>query len=273
METYSPDSTVKVTDSIPLHTLVARPLYPWTMNVGCVFVHGIRTSGTMWRSQLGYLEARRIPAVAVDLPAHGTRRSEEFTLDEAFRTIEDAVREMARSRKVLLVGHSMGGLLATAYSGGVHPGATAHPPVDGLIGASCTSFPRGRALSAYRLLARAFDALPDRGEWVSARVLDATLPRDTRQDFGAGGYAYDAQHTALASLAQLNLVRAIARLRIPTWWVNGAFDQLRLHERLFLRLHPDAELIVVPRTTHLLPVMRPRVFNAVLSLAVATLAS
>lgn len=121
------------------------------------------------------------------------------------------------------------------------------------------------------MLARGYTALPGRGEWITARVLAATLPPETRGDFGAGGYAYDAQDTALASLGELDLLRSVARLRIPTWWINGALDQLRVHEDLFHRLSRHSELIVVPRTTHLLPAMRPAVFNALLSLAVATL--
>lgn len=54
--------------------------------------------------------------------------------------------------------------------------------------------------------------------------------------------------------------------------MNGQYDQLRANERLFQRLAPQAELIVVPRTTHLVTAMRPRVFNAVLELAIATIA-
>ncbi|WP_317451940.1 alpha/beta hydrolase [Microbacterium sp. NIBRBAC000506063] len=102
-------------------------------------------------------------------------------------------------------------------------------------------------------------------------MLTATLPPETRGDFAAGGYAYDSQDVALASLADLDLLRAVARLRMPVWWINGALDQLRVNEELFRRLSPHSELIVVPRTTHLLPAMRPEVFNAMLSLAVATL--
>ena len=236
------------------------------MVVTCVLVHGIRTSRTMWRAQCEYLAEHGIPAVAIDLPGHGQRRDEEFTLAGALAVIDHAVRDAASAGPVLLVGHSMGGLLSTAYAG-----SPEHPPVAGLIGASCTALPRGRGLALYRLLARGFNALPGQGEWISRRVIAATLPPETRGDFGAGGYAHAAQDVALASLAELELLRAIVRLRIPTWWINGALDQLRLQEDLFTRLSPHSELIVVPRTTHLLPAMRPEVFNALLRLAAATL--
>lgn len=236
------------------------------MSIQVVLVHGIRTSRTMWRSQLAHLAERDVEAVAVDLPGHGARRAEEFTLDGAFATIDAAVSGAAARGPVLLVGHSMGGLLSVAYAG-----AESTPPVSGFIGASCTAFPRGAGLATYRALARTFNALPDQGMWLTNRMLAATLPDDTRADFAAGGYAFDAQDVALGSLGVLDLAADLARLRMPLWWINGQFDQLRTQERLFRRLTPQSELIVVPRTSHLVTAMRPRVFNALLDVAIATL--
>lgn len=236
------------------------------MSIQVVFVHGIRTSRTMWRAQVEHLAARGVSTFAVDLPGHGSRMGELFTLDGAMATIDGAVRDAAARGPVLLVGHSMGGLLSIAYTG-----AEDAPPVAGFIGASCTALPRGAGLAAYRFLARRFNALPDRGHWLTSQVLAATLPDETRADFAAGGYAYEAQDIALGSLAALDLIADVHRIRIPLWWINGQFDQLRSHERLFQRLTPQSELIVVPRTSHLVTAMRPRVFNALLDVAVATL--
>lgn len=236
------------------------------MVVQVVLVHGIRTSATMWRAQVGYLEARGNPVTAVDLPGHGSRMSETFTLDGAMKTIDEAVTDASARGPVLLVGHSMGGLLCLEYVGAEHP-----PPVAGLIAASCTAIPRGVGLAAYRLLARGFDSLPDRGMWLTNRMLDRILPDETRDDFGAGGYALDAQDTALRSLSVLDLLAAVGRIEVPLWFVNGQYDQLRVNEKLFVGLAPHSELVVVPRTTHHVTVMRPQVFNAVLHLAITTL--
>ncbi|WP_307480125.1 alpha/beta fold hydrolase [Microbacterium trichothecenolyticum] len=236
------------------------------MAVQVVLVHGIRTSATMWRAQIEHLARRGNSVTAVDLPGHGSRLGEVFTLDEAFATIDRAVRDAATRGPVLLVGHSMGGLLSIEYVGREEP-----PPVAAFIAASCTSIPRGVGLAAYRFLARRFDSLPDRGLGLTNRVLDRTLPPETRADFGAGGYAFDAQDTALASLSVLDLLAALRRIRVPLWFINGQWDQLRANERLFLSVARDAELIVVPRTTHLVTAMRPRVFNALLDVALTTI--
>ncbi|SFS05560.1 Pimeloyl-ACP methyl ester carboxylesterase [Microbacterium sp. cf046] len=236
------------------------------MVVQVVLVHGIRTSATMWRAQVAALQARGNPAHAVDLPGHGSRMAEEFTLESAFATIDDAVRDAASRGPVLLVGHSMGGLLCVEYAGREDP-----PPIAGLIAASCTAIPRGLGLSTYRTLARGVDSLPDRGMWLTNRMLDRILPDETRADFGAGGYALDAQDAALRSLSVLDLLAALHRIEVPLWFVNGQYDQLRVNERLFLRVARHAELIVVPRTTHHVTVMRPHVFNALLNVAIATI--
>ncbi|MFT4215474.1 MAG: alpha/beta hydrolase [Microbacterium sp.] len=238
------------------------------MTTTVVMVHGIRTSATMWRAQAEHLAARGVAAVAVDLPGHGSRMSETFTLDAALATIDGAVRRAAADGEVLLAGHSMGGLLSIQYVGSEVP-----PPVDAFIAASCTAIPRGAGLATYRALARGLDRLPGRGQWFADLVLDRTLPPETRPDFGAGGYAYDAQDVALRSLSVLDLLAALRRIHVPTWFVNGQFDQLRINERLFASLVPQSELIVVPRTSHLVTAMRPRVFNAVLDLALATMAA
>jgi pimeloyl-ACP methyl ester carboxylesterase len=236
------------------------------MVVEVVLVHGIRTSATMWRAQLAHLAERGTPAVAVDLPGHGTRMDEPFTMDEAFATIDRAVQDAASRGPVLLVGHSMGGLVCVEYAGQKDT-----PPIDGFIAASCTALPRGVGLATYRMLARGFDSLPDRGMWLTDRVLDATLPIETRADFGAGGYAFDAQDVALRSLSVLDLLDALHRITVPLWFINGQFDQLRINERLFMKVARHAELIVVPRTSHLVTAMRPKVFNALLDVALATL--
>jgi len=234
-----------------------------------VLVHGIRTSATMWRSQVAHLQQQGVPVRAIDLPGHGSRIDEQWTLEAAIDSIDRAVTEAAERGPVVLAGHSLGGLLSTAYVG--RRGSA--PPVAAFVAFSCTALPRGAGLRAYRFLARGVNRLPGGGRWLIDRALDAQLPPETRYDLAAGGYSLRQEDRALASLGDLELTGALARLQkrhMPVWFVNGEWDQLRVNERAFLRLVPRAELVLARRSTHLVTVMRPRVANAVLDLALAT---
>ena len=237
------------------------------MAVQVVLVHGIRTSATMWRAQVQHLTSAATRWSRWTCPGTARAWPRSSPSSGAFATIDDAVQDAATRGPVLLVGHSMGGLLCIEYAGARGPAARrgAHRRI--VHGDSARIW----ASATYRVMARGFDSLPDRGMWLTNRMLDRILPDETRDDFGAGGYALDAQDIALRSLSVLDLLAALHRIDVPLWFVNGQFDQLRVNERLFMQVAQHAELIVVPRTTHHVTVMRPRVFNAMLDLAIATL--
>ena len=97
---------------------------------------------------------------------------------------------------------------------------------------------------------------PDTGR-IAADWLTLRRPFDERAREAAGSL--------------LDLLAALRRIEIPTWFINGQFDQLRVNERLFVSQVPHAELIIVPRTSHLVTAMRPRVFNALLDVALASM--
>src|SRR5690625_7347644 len=63
--------------------------------IGVVLVHGTRASRTMWLRQLEALAQARVPAVAPDLPGHGRRAGEPFTLDGAVAAVEEAAASLA----------------------------------------------------------------------------------------------------------------------------------------------------------------------------------
>ncbi len=110
-----------------------------------VFVHGIRTSSAIWRPQAAALRAHGHPVVAVDLPGHGARHDERFTLEGALTTIDDAVRSC--DRPPLLVGLSLGGYASLAYAG-QHGDLIA-----GVLLSGCSTEIKGKPLGAYRRVA------------------------------------------------------------------------------------------------------------------------
>src|SRR5688500_9964118 len=79
-----------------------------------VLVHGTRMERRQWDPYVPLLPG--VDVVAPDLPGHGTRVREEFTLDAALGTIATAVDAAAPGQRVVLAGHSLGGYLATVYA-------------------------------------------------------------------------------------------------------------------------------------------------------------
>jgi pimeloyl-ACP methyl ester carboxylesterase len=236
-----------------------------------VLVHGLRTSATMWRRQLAALARHDIEAMAIDLPGHGARLDELFTIDDALRVIGEALPPAAEEPSAddhvptLLVGLSLGGYLAIEFAAR-HPGR-----VDGLVAASCGIRPRGVGLAGYRRIAAAIAHLPDHGRALNDFTARLFLPPDGAEDVIAGGVGLDAMAPVLGTIGGLDTEGALARIDVPIWFVNGRLDHFRIEERRLLRAARRGRLVHIPGATHLVSLVRPEAFTAVVLAAVAEL--
>lgn len=233
--------------------------------VPILLVHGIRTSASMWRHQVDQLRADGHAVLAIDLPGHGTRQGEHFTVEAALDAIDAGVT--ALGGRVMLVGLSLGGYYAIAYAG-------AHPErVIGLVAAGSSTVPGGPGLAAYRGLARGIHRLPDRGLWLHTAMVRALVPRQGALDVLAGGVALDVMDAGLRATATLTPLASLAAYPGPVWLVNGSLDQFRLHERRFLAACRHGRLVIVPGATHLVSLAQPQRFTAVLRRVAAELSA
>ncbi|WP_326522643.1 alpha/beta fold hydrolase [Cellulomonas edaphi] len=196
-------------------------------------MHGTRTSSAIWTHQVDALERSGHPTLALDLPGHGTRSDERFSLDGALAAIDDAVDSFAVPP--LLVGLSLGGYTSLAYAGR-HPAKVA-----GVVLAGCSTEIKGKPLHTYRRL--------------SGFV--AGIAR-------AGGGTWHVVTDMLAALAGYSPLADLRRTRLPVWLVNGSRDPLRIDERRYLAARPGARLTVVPGAGHDVNSHAPVAFNRVL---------
>ena len=185
------------------------------------------------------LAAAGHPTAAVDLPGHGARADERFTLAGALATIDEAVT--AQPVPPLLVGLSLGGYASLAY-------AAAHQDkLAGVVLSGCSTEIAGKPLRLYRR--------------VSSRIATWLRPQGT-------------WHVVADMLHAMHGYSALADLRrvlVPVWLVNGRRDPLRFGERAVLAAHPWARLHVIPRAGHDVNSHAPAQYTAVLLGALAEL--
>lgn len=229
----SPTSSAP-TSSAPTTGAGARPV---------VFVHGLSTSSAIWAYQVEVLTRLGHDCIAIDLPGHGRRRHERFTLESALRAIDDAVRRLPAPP--LLVGLSLGGYTSLAYA------ARHEDAVAGVFLSGCSTEIRGWPLRGYRrvspVVARALRKATDTWHVVTDML---TALRG---------------HSSLADLARLPVP-------VPVWFVNGRWDVLRFGERRLVAARPGARLAVLKGAGHDVNTHAPTAFTATLVRAVRELA-
>ncbi|WP_129784128.1 alpha/beta fold hydrolase [Promicromonospora panici] len=258
-----------------------------------VFVHGMRNSGATWESQVEHVRAAGHEAVAIDLPAHGSRRHDRFTMDGAFEALDDAVATLP-SGPVAVVGLSLGGYTSLAWA--ARPGTSER--LVGVVAAACTSDPKGKPLRLYRDVARTVANTVYLSRRLTGRVVHPSYPPrlsmpSLRPSFGGplgsapGGAdlrqleiapsqaaerhrpAWDVVTDALTDLIGRSSIANVRASRVPIWFINGARDRMRLEERKHLAAAREGSLVVIPNAGHDVNKEAPTAFNRVLTRALA----
>jgi pimeloyl-ACP methyl ester carboxylesterase len=222
-----------------------------------VLVHGTRLSHTQWAPYAG-----RFPGLEVvrpDLPGHGTRMGERFTTDAAVEAIAAAVETGRPGLPVVLVGHSLGGYMATAYA--------AHHPrrLAGLVLVGASAVPTGPGAAAYRGLGRVLDRLgEERIGGFANRVLARLTTPEVVDQVVAGGTSYTATRDAWAAVMADCRPELLGEVECPVLVVGGQLDQLAIHARRFAAAAPHGRVRIVRRATHFLPLTHVDDLTAIL---------
>jgi len=117
-----------------------------------LLLHGIAVTRKMWIPQMISLSSSYW-LLAPDLPGHGSRRDEKFTFEEAVAGLKDFL-EKRNCEKVLVVGFSLGGYLASEFA--------RHylDKVNGLVLVGSSTDPKGYVTIPYHLLAFLYRIVP-----------------------------------------------------------------------------------------------------------------
>ncbi|MEU4596932.1 alpha/beta hydrolase [Nocardia sp. NPDC023988] len=217
-----------------------------------VFVHGIRMSGAAWTLVADRVGGVR-PVTAVDLPGHGHRRGERFTVAGSADTVCEAIDSVGG--RALVVGHSLGGYV------GIATAEMAPAKVAGLVVAGSTCVPTRTLMTPFTVMHRVLSRQPDGGHRASSRVFDRVLPPAVARAVEAAGIATEAIPDVVDELSDFDVLAALGSYTGPISLVNGRHDHFRVQERRFLRQCRDGRLTVVAGAGHYLPLIHPDRFT------------
>lgn len=232
-----------------------------SMTSSIVLIHAVRSSRTMWKGQTRRLHRRGFQVIAPDLPGHGRRRGEAFTLDGAMATIEEAVT--ACDEPPVLVGLSLGGYL-TLHWASRNPGR-----LDSVVAADCTIVPGPATARLYGLWITMKDWLPGDSDARVERAFARRHSRKAARRYYGGGRAHGVVRTVVRTISTLDLLADVAAIDVPLTFVNGEHDPFRRHEALFVEAARDGELVILDDAGHLANLSRPKRFTKVLRRAAA----
>ena len=84
-----------------------------------VFAHGFLGSSWLFETQVEHFSSKGYRAIAIDHLGHGKSdkpESEAYELSELANYLEDFLSEVVGDQKIVLIGHSMGGMISLIYA-------------------------------------------------------------------------------------------------------------------------------------------------------------
>ncbi|WP_407703538.1 alpha/beta fold hydrolase [Streptomyces triticagri] len=222
---------------------------------GIVLVHGTRFSAGQWSAQLGPLR-EEFAVEAVDLPGHGKRRGEPWSLSAATDVVAEAVEALGEG-PALVVGHSLGGYVALEF-------ARERPELlRGMVLAGASASTRGRWAIPYRWVAGLVPRIPQERltRW-NDRVLRRMYPPEVAGATVRAGYAFDVLPEAWGEVLGRFGPEDMRDVAAPVLILNGEKDTVfRSGEREFAAQHPRARIELIPRARHLANFDQPEAFT------------
>lgn len=233
-----------------------------------VFVHGTRLTGAAWAPQRARL-GDRYRIVTPDLPGHGTRADEPFTLERAGEVVADALaaERDASGRRPVLIGLSLGGYVAMDLL------ARRPDLAAGLVIAGASAEPTGILAVPLRALEAVLDRVDDGIQRrINAWYLRRRYPPAIAEPIIDGGFWPAGGAQGLRALEGERFAPRLAAFPAPTLILNGAWDPFfRWGAPGFAAAARDARRVRLAGASHLANLDRPEAFSAAVERFVATL--
>jgi pimeloyl-ACP methyl ester carboxylesterase len=194
-----------------------------------ILIHGATCNGRMWDAVRRNLDDR-FRVIAPDLPGHGARRDEPFTLSGAIATVAEAAHA-AMPSPVVLVGDSLGGYTAMASASSLPS-----EQLKGLVIGGCSTNVTGMASLPFLATAAAFRLLI--ALFGEPRLIRRNVPMlvkrgMTEPDVQAiidAGFSLSVFEQVVHALRGIDFRKTLADIEQPVLIVNGSRDKPMLRQ-------------------------------------------
>ena len=221
-----------------------------------VFLHGTRLTRGAWAFQVEAL-ATDHRVITIDLPGHGARAHQPFTLRGAAQLVGEVIRSQASDRRAVVVGLSLGGYVAMELA------ATEPDLVRGLVLAGATAEPCGVRSVPFRTLAEILERFEGPAlQRLNAWFFRTRYPASIAEPIVAGGFWSAGGAAGVRCLIGERFLPRLAAYPGPTLIINGQWDLLfRLSAADFAAAAQDARRVRLPGALHLSNLDRPAAFT------------
>jgi 3-oxoadipate enol-lactonase len=239
------------------------------MKTPLIFLHGVGGGHHAWERQLPWFADKGYPSHAWDQPGYGhSPLVEPYDLEHVSAALARLVKSLG-GQPVVLVGHSMGGLIAQETY-------VRYPELVKALALCFTSpaFAAGSSDFTKQFIAARLGPL-DQGKSMAdiARALMPTMQGAKSDASGLalaeqimGGIAPDTYRKAVQLLTTFDRRKELADIKVPTLVLSGSDDKTApptMMEKMAAKI-PRAMYVRLEGCGHLGPLDQPEAFNAAL---------
>jgi pimeloyl-ACP methyl ester carboxylesterase len=228
-----------------------------------LFLHGVGGGHHAWEDQVPYFGKLGYPSHAWDQPGYGhSPIVEPYDLEHVSASLARLIESLGGD-PVVLIGHSMGGLIAQETY-------VRHPNLVKAMALCFTSpaFAGGNSDFTRQFLAARIGPL-DQGRTmaeIAAKLIPTMGSNSKLAEKIMAGVPPDTYRKAVKLLTTFDRRKELADIKVPTLIVAGSEDKVAppsVMEKMAGKI-PGAEYVQMPDCGHLGPMDQPEAFNAIL---------
>jgi 3-oxoadipate enol-lactonase len=228
-----------------------------------IFLHGVGGGHHAWEAQLPYFGGLGYPSHAWDQPGYGhSPIVEPYDLEYIAASLARLIESLA-DEPVVLIGHSMGGMIAQeAYA--------RHPQLIKALALCFTSpaFAGGSSEFTKQFIAARIGPL-DEGKTmaqIAAQLIPTMGSKSALAEKIMAGVPPDTYRKAVRLLTTFDRRRELSGIKVPTLLVAGSEDKTAppaVMEKMRQKI-PGSDYVLLDACGHLGPMDQPDAFNATL---------